>query len=68
MKEIDALSYNNITIIITLEGIEIIKTLKNGTNVVRKRQQTLQRLLDFDGLFTSYDYLILIFHWFISAG
>ena len=28
-----------------------------------KRKQTLQRLLDFDWLLTSYDYLILTFHW-----
>ena len=31
-------------------------------------QQTLKWLLDFDWLLRSYDYLILIFYWFISAG
>ena len=67
---------NCFTIIITLEGIEKIKTQKNKrqqnsvknisfTNAVRKRQQTL---LDFDWLLTSDDYLILTFHWFISVG
>ena len=35
---------------------------------VRKRQQTLKWPLDFDWLLTSYDYLILTFHWLISAG
>ena len=64
---------------ITLEGIEEIKTEKNNNNktllknifftsAVRKRQQTLKWLLDFDWLLRSYDYLILIFYWFISAG
>ena len=38
------------------------------TNAVRKWQQTLWWLLDFDCLLTLYDYFILIFHWFISAG
>ena len=62
----------------TLEGIEEIKTEKKMTtkhsknifftNAVRKRQQTLTWLLDFDWLLRSYDYLILIFYWFISAG
>ena len=58
---------NSITINITLEGIEKIKTekkkwqqntLKNifFTSVVRKRQQTLKWLLDFDWLLRSYDY------------
>ena len=64
---------NSITINITLEGIEKIKTEKNDNNIfftsaVRKRQQTLKWLLDFDWLLRSYDYLILIFYWFISAG
>ena len=69
---------NSITIIITLEDIEKIKTEKNDnktlrrifffTSAVRKRQQTLKWLLDFDWLLRSYDYLILIFYWFISAG
>ena len=68
---------NSITIIITLEGIEKTKTEKMAskqsrnisfTNAVRKRQQTLQWLLDFDLLLTSYDYLILTFRWFMSAG
>jgi len=35
---------------------------------VRKRQETLKWLLYFDWLLTSYDYLILTFHWSISAG
>ena len=38
------------------------------TSAVKKRQQTLKWLLDFDWLLRSYDYLILIFYWFISAG
>ena len=68
---------NSITISITLEGTEKIKTEKNDnetlkniffTSAVRKRQQTLKWLLDFDWLLRSYDYLILIFYWFISAG
>ena len=68
---------NSITINITLEGIEKIKTEKNNNktlkniffiSAVRKRQQTLKWLLDFDWLLRSYDYLILIFYWFISAG
>ena len=69
---------NSITINITLEGIEEIKTEKNDnktlprifffTSAVRKRQQTLKWLLDFDWLLRLYDYLILIFYWFISAG
>ena len=33
----------------------------------RKRQQTLKWLLHFDWPLTSYDHLILTFHWFISA-
>ena len=61
---------NYITNNITLEGIEKIKTEKNDnktlkniffTNAVRKRQQTLKCLLDFDWLLRSYDYLILTF-------
>ena len=64
---------NSITINITLEGIEKIKTEKNDNNIfftsaVRKRQQTLKWPLDFDWLLRSYDYLILIFYWFISAS
>ena len=68
---------NSITIIITLEGIERINTEKMTTkrskeyfftSDARKRKQTLKWLLDFDWLLTSYDYLILTFHWFISAG
>ena len=35
---------------------------------LRKLQQTLKRLLDFAWLHRSYDYLILTFYWFISAG
>ena len=63
---------------ITLEGIEKIKTEKRSqqntlkniffTSAVRKRQQILKWLLDYDWLLRSYDYLILIFYWFISAG
>ena len=61
---------NSSTIIITLEGIERINTEKMATkrseeyiftSDVRKRQQTLKWLLDFDWLLTSYDYLILTF-------
>ena len=68
---------NSSTIIITLEGIERINTEKMATkrseeyfftSDVRKRQQTLKWLLDIDWLLRSYDYLILTFHWFISAG
>ena len=69
---------NCITINITLEGNEKIKpekmTTKQSeeyflfTDAVRKRQRTLKWLLDLDWLFTSYNYLILTFHWFISAG
>ena len=69
---------NSITINITLEGIEKIKTEKKRqqntlqniffTSAVRKGQQTLKWLLDFDWLLRSYDYLILILFWFISAG
>ena len=36
-------------------------------NSVRKRQQTLKWLLDFEWLLIPYDYLILTFRWFISA-
>ena len=68
---------NSSTIIITLEGIERINTEKMATkrseeyfftSDVRKRQQALKWLLDFDWLLTSCNYLILTFHWFISAG
>ena len=67
---------NSITIIITLEGIEKINiekmttkhTLKNILFTMSKRQQTLKWLLEFDWLLRSYDYLILAFYWFISAG
>ena len=38
------------------------------TSSMRKRQQTLKWLLDFDWLLRSCDYLILVFYWFISAG
>ena len=38
------------------------------TSAVRKGQQTLKWLLDFDWLHRSHDYLILTFYWFISAG
>ena len=62
---------------ITLKGIEEIKTEKKATKQseeyffhqrCKKQQQTLNWLLDFDWLFTLYGYLILTFHWFISAG
>ena len=65
------------TIDITLEGIEKIKTEKNDnktlkniifTSAVRKRQETLKWLLNFDWLLRSYDHLILISNGFISAG
>ena len=67
---------NSITIIITLEDIEKINTEKMTTKhseecfffAVSKRQQTLKWLLEFDWLLRSYDYLILTFYWFISAG
>ena len=68
---------NSSAIIITLEGIERINTEKMATkrseeyffsSDVRKRQQALKWLLDFDWLLTSYYYLILTFLWFISAG
>ena len=60
---------NSITIIITLEGIEETSTEKMTTkhseeylfftSSVRKHQQTLKWLLDFDWLLRSYDYFIL---------
>lgn len=59
-----------ITIIVTLKGIEKIKTKKlkqnsqkniSFTNALRKL------LLNFDMQLTSYDYLIFTFHWFISG-
>ena len=70
---------NSITINITLEGTEKIKTEKKKwqqntlnniffTSAVRKHQETLKWLLDFDWLLRSNDYLILIFYWFISVG
>jgi len=66
---------NSITINITLEGTEKIKTEKNDNKtllriffLLSKRQQTLKLLLEFDWLLRSYDYLILTFYWFISAG
>ena len=61
---------NSITIVITLEGMEEINSEEYFffTSAVRKRQQTLKWLLDFDWLLKSYDCLVLTFHWFISAG
>ena len=69
---------NCVTIIITLEGIgKDIKqkkcqqnSLKNisFTNAVGKCQQTMLWFLDFEWLLTLYNYLILTFHWFISAS
>ena len=66
---------NSITIIITLEGIEKINTEKMTTKhsgeyffAVSKHQQTLKWFLKFDWLLRSYNYLILTFYWFISAG
>ena len=56
-----------------LEGTEKKKMTTNEYNLnnnsfinaVRKRQQTLYWLLDFDWLLTACDYLILTFHLFI---
>ena len=69
---------NTIAITITLDSIGEInteqmttKTLKNiffFTSAVKKRQQTLKGLLDFDWLHRSCDYLILTLYWFISVG
>ena len=36
--------------------------------LLSKRQQTLKWLLEFEWLLRSYDYFILTFNWFISAG
>ena len=60
-------------LIIFLEGTEELNNEKVTTkhseeSAVRKRQQTLQWLLDFDWLLRSYDYFILTFYWFISAS
>ena len=52
---------NSITISIIVEGIEEINT-ENLTSALRKRQQTLKWLLDFDWLLRSCDYLILTFY------
>ena len=67
-----------ITITITLEGIDEISTEQMTTkhseeyifftSAVKKRQPTLKGLVDFDWLHRSYEYLILILYWFISAG
>ena len=66
---------NSITIVITLEGIEKVNAEKMTTKhseeyffAVSKRQQTLKWLFEFDWLLRSYDYMILTFYWFISAG
>ena len=65
---------NCITTIITLEGIEEIITEKMTTKHSEEYffhqccEKTLKWLLDFDWLLRSYDYLILTFYWFISAG
>ena len=69
---------NFINIVITLEDIEKIKLKKRMTTKrseeyffpegLRKRQQTLKWFPYFDWLLTSYDCLILTFHWFISTG
>ena len=64
---------NSITIIITFEGIKKINTEKMTKHsdiffAASKRQQTLKWLLEFDWLLRSYNYLILTFYWFISAG
>ena len=60
---------NTIAITITLDGISEINTEQMTTkhseehffftSAVKKRQQTLKGLLDFDWLHRSYDYLIL---------
>ena len=64
-------------IIITLEGIEEINTEKMTTKHseeyfshqrCEKTSANLKWFLDFDWLLRSYEYLILIFYWFISAG
>ena len=69
----------SITVII-LEGIEKIKTAKKKKNnnkvvwgiilspTLYELQKTLRWLPRFDWQLTSYNYLILTFHWFISAG
>ena len=64
-----------------ITGIEKITTSKKRqqnslenmsfTNAVGKRQQRLKCLVDFQysiWLLSSYDYLILTFHWSMSAG
>ena len=60
-----------IIIIITLEGIEEINTEKMTTkhseeyfftSAVRKRQQTLKWLLDFDWLHRSYEQKYILAH------
>ena len=60
-----------ITIIVTLKGIEKVKTKKQKQNSRKNISFTnalKNLLLNFDVLLTSYDYLILTFHWFISGG
>ena len=72
---------NCINVIITLDGTEKIKTERKKEKRTRRQSEEyfflqsckktlkiLQWLLDFDWLLTSCDYLILTFHWFISAG
>ena len=70
---------NSITIIITLEGIEKIDTEKMTTKQseeyffhqrYEKTSTNAVMASRFYWLLTSYeyDYLILSFHWFISAG
>jgi len=59
-----------ITIIVTLKGIEKIKTKKQKQNSLKNISFTnalRKLLLNFDMLLTSYDYLIFTFHWFISG-
>ena len=75
-KNVQALMQRNLSLYVQAQR-SVVKVFYNFieawscntiTSAVRKRQQTLKWLLDFDWLLRSYDYLILIFYWFISAG
>ena len=63
------------TIELMFAGINMLWTMWWESKNWKKWQQNSQRcnkaskktLLDFNWLLTSYDYLILTFHWFISA-
>ena len=65
---------NSIIIILTLQSIEKIKTEKQKTTKQSDEYFFHQRCKKtatntvFDWILTSYDYLILTFHWLISAG